>query len=230
MGSLIAAALARAQGFLLEPAGAEAAPAPPAMAPLGTAPAVSVVVTGLSRGSGATTVACALAGALVVPGTRPAHLISLGPGPGERPRAQPGVSVWELPPALNAPEEVADYGATLGRLASGGGSAAVVWDVRADAVARAARVIEDAAALVCVADGNAEPTLSSLVRDMLAERYGRVLLVANRIRDHEAWAGHCAAGIPDSRLAALLIGRGRTPGGAVGEAVVRAAALVEERG
>jgi hypothetical protein len=136
--------------------------------------------------------------------------------------------VWELPPALESPEEIAAYGATLGRLAIGAGRAAVVWDVRADEVARATRVIEEAAALVCVADGNAEPTLSGLVRDMLAERYGRVLLIANRVRDHEAWAEHCSVCVPDSRLAALLIARGRAPGGAVGEALARAAALVEE--
>jgi hypothetical protein len=229
MGSLIAAALARAQGFLLEPAVAEAPPLPAAVAPLETTPSLSVVVTGLSRGSGATTIACALAGALVVPGARPAHLIALGPGSGEGPRGLPGVSVWELPPALQAPDEIADYGATLGRLAAGGGSAAVVWDVRADDVARATRVIEDAGTLVCVADGDAEPTLGSLVSDMLAERYGRVLLLANRVRDEEPWAGQCSIWVPDSRLAALLIARGRAPGGAVGEAIGRAAALVEER-
>jgi hypothetical protein len=228
MGSLIAAALARAQGFLLEPVAAEPAPVPAAVAPLETAPPVNVAVTGLSRGSGATTVACALARALVVPGIRSAHLISLGPGPGEAPRAPAGVSVWELPPALEAPEEIADYGATLGRLAAGGAGAAVVWDVRADEVARATCVIEESAALVCVADGNAEPTLGNLVRDMLGERYGRVLLVANRVRDYEAWAGHCSACIPDSRLAALLIARGRAPGGPAGEAIARLAALVEE--
>jgi hypothetical protein len=229
MGSLIAAALARAQGFLLEPAVVEPPSAPAASLPLETAPSVNVVVTGLSRGSGATTVACALARALVVPGARSSHLIALGPGPGEGPRGQTGVAVWELPPALQNPDEIADYGATLGRLAAGGGSAAVVWDVRADDVARAARVMEDSGTLVCVADGSAEPTLSSLVCDMLAERYGRVLLIANRVRDEEAWTGRCPICIPDSRLAALLIARGRVPGGAVAEGVARVAAFVEER-
>jgi hypothetical protein len=174
-------------------------------------------------------VAYALARALIVPGARSSHLIALGPGPGEGPRGQPGVTVWELPPALQNPDEIADYGATLGRLAAGGGSAAVVWDVRADDVARAARVMEESDALVCVADGSAEPTLSSLVCDMLAERYGRVLLVANRVRDEDSWTGRCAVWVPESRLAALLIARGRVAGGAVGEAIARAAALVEER-
>jgi hypothetical protein len=229
MGSLIAAALARAQGFLLEPAAAVEPPAVTiARPPLASCGPVDVVVTGLSRGSGATTVAAGLAQALGIPGGRSAHLISLRAEPGAR-RAPPGVVAWELPPALRDADEVADYGATLGRLAAGGGHAAVVWDVCADDVARAARLMQDCDAIVCVAAGSAEPALCTLVCDMLAERYGRVVLVANRVGEEDAWAGRAAVAVPDSRLAAILIARGRTPNGAVGAAMSHIAAIVEEQ-
>ena len=49
MGSLIAAALARAQGFLLEPGVAEQAHAAAVREPPAAAAPVTVVVTGLSR-------------------------------------------------------------------------------------------------------------------------------------------------------------------------------------
>ena len=62
---------------------------------------------------------------------------------------------------------------------------------------------------------------------MLAERHGRVLLVANRVRDYEGWSGRCSIAVPEARFAALLLGRGRAPGGAVGEALARVAAAVE---
>jgi hypothetical protein len=229
MGSLIAAVLARAQGFLLEPPSAVEPPAPalPVLVPAVARNAVQVAVTALSRGSGATTVAAGLAHALVVSGERSGHLVSLRPGAARR--APPGVVVWELPPALGSSAEIADYGSTLARLAAGGDTAAMVWDVRADEVARAARLIEGCEVLVCVADGSAEPALCTLVCDMLAERYGRALLVPNRVRDEEAWSGRCAVAVPESRLAAALIARGRAPGGAVGAALARLAAAVEDR-
>jgi hypothetical protein len=226
MGSLIATVLARAHGFLVEPA-------PPVgrtgAAVIETCEAVQVVVTGLSRGSGATTVAAGLAQALVVPGMRSGHLVSLRPCHGAARRRAAAVAMWELPPALQDPGEIADYGATLARLAGGGGTAAVVWDVRADDAARAVRVMEACDTVVCVAEGSAEPALCALVRDMIAERYGSVLLVANRVRDRKRWAGRSSVAVPESRLGGLLIARGRAPGGAVGEALARIAALVEER-
>jgi hypothetical protein len=230
MGSLIAAALARAQGFLLEPAVALEPPVAAVPMPLEACKGVHVVVTGLSRRSGATTVAAGLAQALVVPGGRSAHLVSLRSEHGAGRRRAQGVVGWELPPALRDAAEIADYGATLGRLAAGGGEAGVVWDVRADDVACAAHVMEACDVVVCVADASAEPALCTLVCEMLGERYGRVLLVVNRVREEESWSGRCAVAVPDSRLAALLIARGRAPGGAVGQAMSRIAALAEEQG
>jgi hypothetical protein len=224
MGSLLAAALSRAQAFLLEPA---AAPKRPPVADLAASAAhrdVQVIVTGTSRGSGATTVAQAL----ILPGSRASHLVLLDPAAAGA-RSPAGVATWEVPPALDDPSEVAEYGGTLARLAQGGGCASVVWDVRADRVPRAARAIQACDVVVCVADGTAEPALCKLVGEMLAERYGRrVLLVANRVRDDEAWAGRCAVCVPDARLAAISVGRGRAPGGAVGAALSRLAGLVED--
>ncbi len=225
MARVIAAALARAQGFLVEPAPTIEPPVAPV--PLEACEPVQVVVTGLSRRSGTTTVAVGLAQALAVPGARSAHLVSLPCDAGAR-SAAAGVVAWDLPPALRDPGEIAEYGATLVRVAGGGGKAAMVWDVRADDAARAARVMEACDVVVCVAEGSAEPALCTLVCDMLAERYGGILLVANRVRDGERWAGRCAVAVPESRLAAMLIARGRRPGGTVGEALARVAVLAEE--
>jgi hypothetical protein len=226
VASLIAAALARAQEFLLEPAD-KAEPRAPVLAPVPveTSEALQVVVTGLSRGSGATTVAAGLAHALVVPGLRSAHLISIGDG--AAPPCPPGVERWELPAALSDSREIADYAATLARLAAGGGQAALVWDARADRVDSAAGVMSASEAVVCVAEGSAEPSLCALVCDMLRERYGRVLLVANRAADPDAWRGCSAVALPDARLAALLLGRGRKPARPLAEPLARLAALVD---
>ncbi len=223
------AALARAQGYLLEPA-ARTAPVREAPLEIASGAPVQVAVTGLSRGAGASTVAAGVALALLlVPGTRPSHLVSIA-APGDRRRASLGPLVcWELPPALRGADELAGYGTTLARLASVRDGAAVVWDVPCDEMPRASGLVDACDALVCVADGSAEPVLSSIVRDMLAERHGHVVLAANRVRDLESWSGRCTAAVPESRLAAALIARGRTPGGGVGEALARIAAIVEER-
>jgi hypothetical protein len=87
--------------------------------------------------------------------------------------------------------------------------------------------MQDCDAIVCVAAGSAEPALCTLVCDMLAERYGRVVLVANRVGDEDAWSRHAAVAVPESRLAAIVMARGRTPSGAVGAAMFHIAALVE---
>jgi hypothetical protein len=80
-----------------------------------------------------------------------------------------------------------------------------------------------------VADAAAEPALCMLVCEMLAERHGRVLLVANRVHDDEGWIGRCAVAVPDSRLGALRIARGRSPGGEIAEALAQVAELAEDR-
>jgi hypothetical protein len=224
VASLLAAVLARAQGFLLEPA---ADPAGSRFEPVGRAlvPAepVRVAVVALGHRSGATTVARGLAAALAQRGTRNVHLISIGDNAAGR-ELGGEIARWEVPPGLRKPSEVAEYGATVDRLA--GESAALVWDIRATEAERASAAITAADRVVAVAAASAEPVLASLVCGMLAERYGPVLLVANRVRDREAWEGRCTAALPESRLGALLAARGRMPGGELGLALGRLAEVV----
>lgn len=225
MGSLLAAALARAQGFVVTPAtaappggpgqGLHAVPAPTA--------SVRVAVVGLSRGSGATTVSLGLARALLVPSVRTAHLLSFAALP-ER-TAGDGVKRWEVPAAIRQPREVAEYGATVERLA--GPPAALVWDVAVGESERGVAAIGACDCVVAVAQGSAEPALAGLVCTLLGERYGRVVLIANRVRDPDAWSGRCAVALPDSRLGALLAARGRMPGGGLGAALRQVALSVE---
>ena len=82
--------------------------------------------------------------------------------------------------------------------------------------------------LVAVADGRREPALAALVRDALAARHERVVLVANRARDVTAWSECGALCVPDSRLGAWLVHRGRWPLGAVGAAFDALAVHVRE--
>ena len=67
---------------------------------------------------------------------------------------------------------------------------------------------------------------AACVRDVLARRHDRVILVGNRVRDAGAWSGVGALSVPDSRLGALLVERGRRPPGAMGAAFAELAARV----
>ena len=80
--------------------------------------------------------------------------------------------------------------------------------------------------LVAVGDGRRPPAIAALVRDVLARRHDRVILVGNRVRDAGAWSGAGALSVPDSRLGALLVERGRRPPGAMGAAFAELAARV----
>ncbi len=73
---------------------------------------------------------------------------------------------------------------------------------------------------VLVAPGDGEPALATVVAGLLSSRLGHaVVVVANRVRDGQSWAGHAAACLPDSRLAAMLVARGRLPPGELGTAL-----------
>jgi hypothetical protein len=73
---------------------------------------------------------------------------------------------------------------------------------------------------VLVAPGDGEPALASIAAGLLRARVGRVVVVANRVRDPDRWSPHAAVCIPDSRLAAMLVARGRLPPGDLGGALV----------
>jgi hypothetical protein len=81
--------------------------------------------------------------------------------------------------------------------------------------------------LVAVADGRREPALAVLVRGVLARRHEAVLLVANRVRDPEAWHGAGAFCIPESRVGAWLVQRRRRPAGAMREGFDALAAALD---
>ena len=82
--------------------------------------------------------------------------------------------------------------------------------------------------LVAVADARREPPLAALVRDVLAGRHERVVLVGNRVRDVGAWQEHRALCVPESWLGAWMLVRGHRPPGAMGVAFEALAALVQE--
>jgi len=236
MRALRNAAMAVVHGLLLEPAEAPsrtdrlpACERSVAAAPPPTLSSVQVVVLGLSAGCGVSTVARGIAGALAVSRRRPAHVIALAAA-GSAPRplsraALGGGSLWEIPASLSAPEEVAEYGAMVRRLA---GPAAIVWDVPSSEAARATPAITAADVVLAVAAGDGEPALAELVAGMLANRFGHVRVVANRAGDAARWSGRAAVSIPPSRIGAMLASRGRRPGGAFEAALADLAALVEE--
>jgi hypothetical protein len=55
-------------------------------------------------------------------------------------------------------------------------------------------------------------------------------VVANRVRDARRWSGHASLCLPDSRLAAMIAGRGHLPPGELGAGLFRLAAAVGEAG
>ena len=81
--------------------------------------------------------------------------------------------------------------------------------------------------LVAVADARREPPLAALVRDVLAGRHERVVLVGNRVRDVGAWQEQRALCVPESWLGAWMLARGHRPPGAMGTAFEALAALVQ---
>jgi hypothetical protein len=161
--------------------------------------ALETVVMGMSAGCGVTTVARGLSIELDVSGDRPAHLLTI-----------------QSDSDRIVEPEVA-------------GPAAVVWDVAAEASDRARPPARRADTVVLVAGRDTEPALAELVVEFLQEELGRVMLVANRVRDEARWSGRAAICLPESRLGAVLLARRRRPGGAFGTALRQLAALVEGR-
>jgi hypothetical protein len=185
-------------------------------------------VLGLRSGSGTSTLARGLAATLAGGGARRGHLLAVG---GSRRRTGLGrgalgeSSLWEVPAGLHDGEQLAEYGSMVARL--GGERAALVWDVPPCEVERAAPAAARADVVLAVAPGSGDPALAEVVCSMLAERFGRVVLVANGVSERASWSGCAAVCVPGSRWGALLAGRGRRPAGAFGAALEELAALVE---
>lgn len=87
-----------------------------------------------------------------------------------------------------------------------------------------------AGVLVVVAGSDGVPVLASMVTERLGERRPRLVLVANRPDDPHEWERAGAVCLPNSRLGALLISRGRRPLGPFGSALRDLARVVREEG
>jgi hypothetical protein len=122
------------------------------------------------------------------------------------------------------PAELGDMEPT-GAVAAGPGTA-VIRDA-APAEAGRMRHRGRGRVVVAVADGRREPALAVLVCGVLAERHDRVVLVANRVHEPDAWHDSGALCVPDSRFGAWLLGRGRYAPGAMGVAFERLAETVQ---
>ena len=211
--SVLGGVLERAQGFLIEPAAErDATPArgeagggrvlrPPPRA------RVEVAVLGLSPGCGVSTLARGLARSVWAVSRCPAHVAVFAAAGGPERERSGTAPVWEIPAGLADPEEVAGYGTMIGCLA--GEPSVMIWDVPPRHAEAVAAVALRAQAVVVVAAGSGEPALAELAGGMLEERFGPVLLVANRVRDFAPWRDRTAACLPESRLGAWLARRGR---------------------
>jgi hypothetical protein len=224
---LLAGGLQRVGAYLLEPP-PQSAPPEIEIRTREPAPArADVLVLGLTRRCGVSTLARGLAAQLGAGGAQ-GHVVTLrapGDGSSRGHASRGGGYVWDLPGGLHDPAEVAEYGRLVGRLAGGSG---VVWDVPATELQRVREL--EPSLTVLVVPGQSQPALAELVAETLRERLPELLVVANRVRSSERWSGLAAICVPDSRLGALLAARGRRPGGRMGEALARLAELGRARG
>jgi hypothetical protein len=214
VSSVLSVVAARAERWLLEPA--------PAPAQRAVAPAPVVAVVGLARGSGASTIARAVAVELAR-----RHVT-----------ATAVVSADSLPAAglaMGAARRVArgmgEDARPLGRLvlvtagevvrgAAAGGELPVVFDVSHGVPPEAALALADRALLVASPD--VEPALAQVAGEALARDGLPPLLVLNRAaEDAEHWGDLPDVSVGEGRLGARLALAGRDPVGAL-----RAAAAV----
>jgi hypothetical protein len=228
---LLAAALARVEEFLLEPAepGRDLDPPPPSV----RRPVVAVF--GLARRCGTTTVARALAAELAARDGGAAAVSSPVSAAGI-PLASPAAArlakaMAEVPHARTravgrlclvdgpSPVELAD----AARL-----QAPLVLDAGSDEVGGAAAAVADH--VVLVGAPSVEPALAVVVAGCLARVGPNPLVVLNRSDAGGDWEGRAAIELPESRMGAQLALGGREPRGALGHAVADLADLCGEPG
>ena len=218
---LVWGALRSLEDWLLEPESDASMPEPAAAAP--DPQRVVVAVAGVRSGCGVSTVARALAARLAIADPDGAAvLIATDDQP--LPPAIAGRQASRLRSSLHAAGIAGRAGGRLCTLRfSEPGRAAelarphapVVIDVPHAREARAAAAAADL--VVIVAPGDAEPALAQAFAESRAG--GPVLVVANRPRESERWAGRAAAMLPESRIAARLAGAGWPAGGSFGRAI-----------
>ncbi|MEA2451136.1 MAG: hypothetical protein QOG63_3068 [Thermoleophilaceae bacterium] len=208
-GGLVATALARAEGWLLEPA----APAPRVVAERPAPPRPVVAVVGLGRRCGTTTVARGLAVELARRDPAGAALVSAGSLPGgsalatggarRLARALGGRPVGRL--ALVAAEDPALRQLAVDR------PAPLVLDVGHGTPPEGALALADRAVLV--ASPEVEPALAGVAARALARDGVAPLVVLNRALEVAEWSEPAAAVVGESRLGARLALAGRDPVG-----------------
>jgi hypothetical protein len=227
---LLAAVLARAEAFLLEPpdgAREQELGAPAVLRPV-------VTVFGLARRCGTTTVARALAAELAVRDPGGAAAVSSQLPATGLPLALPAATrlaraLADLPHARTRavgrlclvdgpdPLELADGARPLAPLVLDAGSAHL---------GGAAAAVADH--VLVVAEPGVEPALAEVAAACAARVGPAPLVVLNRAPGEERWAGRAALELPRSRLGARLAQGGREARAAYGEAVARLADLCEQ--
>jgi hypothetical protein len=217
---LLATALARAEGWLLEPVEEPV----DAVEPVVRARPV-VAVFGLAERCGATTVARALGAALAARDSAGACAVSSPSRTGALPigsaaaarlaralAASPGtwahasgrlclVDCGDLSRLADAVRYLAPLVLDAGRIAVGGAPAAVADHV------------------VLVAGDRVEPALAAVARDSLTRIGPEPLVVLNRALHAGAFEGRADLVLPESRMGAQLAHAGREPRGELGRAI-----------
>jgi hypothetical protein len=227
-GTLLAAALARAEAWLLEPAPERAVTRPVELPPR---PVVAVV--GLGPRCGATTLARALGARLAGrdPG-RAAIVAGAGEAPGFAPAGRAAAKLAARFRSGGVPARPAgrlcllaawDYAALS---SSARGLAPLVLDVRRNGSAGVAASVADLTLIVAPASG--EPALAELATRALGRAGREPLTVVARGADRSRWEGRASIRLPDSRTGARLASAGWEPRGALGAAVASIGALCEE--
>jgi hypothetical protein len=226
---LVAATLARAEAWLLEPASPELVRQRPVE--LRARPVVAVV--GLAPGCGASTLARMLAARLagrdpsaaaIMAGRDPAP--SFSPAGRAASRLAGQVSSSGLPAEAAGRLCLARTDDLAGLTLAARGLAPLVLDLPRGRPAAEAASLADIAILVAAGDG--EPALAELAARSLAWPGREPLTVVSRATEPSRWAGRAHLVLPESRAGARLAAAGWEPRGALGAAVARLAALCED--
>lgn len=231
--SLLSAALARAEEWLLDPAPEREAES---ARPERPDPSPVVVVVGLGRRRGASTIARGLAASLASRHRARAAILA---GLSSAPRPQPSVLgtlaairlARSLRPALGEPVSCCGRlclvapGDRPGLAAVARPLAPLVIDVGPTASPRGVASLADA--VVLVAAPEVQPALAELTRHSLGHLGPRPVVVLNRSDSpDERWAGSGAIELPYAPAAARLSIAGHEPAGALGAGLRRLAELL----
>jgi hypothetical protein len=226
----VAAAIAIAESWLLEPE----EPTPDPVVPAPARPRVVVSVFGLGPGCGATVVSRALAAELAMRDPSCAAAVC-----GE---ARPAAIPLATPAATRLARSLADVpGAAtraVGRLCLVDGADQLAL---ADSSRHWAPLVVDAGSaslggvpasvadrMLLVATPRLEPALAAVAVACLVRLGPEPLIVLNRATSDERWSGRPAIRLPDSRVGAQLALGGREARGELGRAIAGLADIVED--